>query len=127
MKKIRDLVRPGEAGKRPHNFDQFYIGDPPMLKKLADRILRKKSVKSPSDGFFLNVRCLECNEQFNLFINKSWDLMQNFEENGSVTYSLKKEIFGVGCHNRIHVNMQFDGGKNLISRQIENGEFTDDQ
>lgn len=49
--------------------------------------------------------------------------MQNFEENGSVTYSLQKDIIGVGCNNRIHVNMQFDNGRNLQSRQIENGEF----
>ena len=52
--------------------------------------------------------------------------MQNFEKNGSVTYSLQKEIFGVGCKNRICVKMKFDSGKNLTSRQIENGEFIAD-
>ena len=97
-----------------------------MLKKLTDKIFGKKIAKSSSDGFFLNVRCRECKEQFHLFINKSWDLMQNFEENGSVNYFLKKEIFGVGCKNRIQVTMQFDSGKNLISRQIENGEFVEE-
>ena len=94
-----------------------------MFKKLTDKILRKGTSKSSSDGFFLDVRCTECQEQFHLFINKSWELMQNFEKNGSVTYSLQKEIFGVSCKNRIQVKMQFDSGKNLISRQIENGEF----
>jgi hypothetical protein len=39
---------------------------------------------------------------------------------------LNKMIFGVGCPNRIHVEMQFDSNKNLISRQIENGEFIED-
>ena len=97
-----------------------------MFKKLADKIFRKDTSKSSSDGFFLNVRCNECQEQFHLFINKSWELMQNFEKNGSVTYSLQKEIFGVGCNNRIRVKMQFDSGKNLKSRQIENGEFIED-
>ena len=97
-----------------------------MFKKLADKIFRKDTSKSPSDGFFLNVRCNECREQFHLFINKSWELMQNFEENGGVTYSLQKEIFGVGCSNRILVKMQFDSRKNLKSRQIENGEFIED-
>ena len=94
-----------------------------MFKKLASKILGKKTAKSSSEGFFLDVRCNKCHEQFHLFINKSWELMQNFEENGSVTYSLQKDILGVGCNNRIHVNMQFDSGKNLQSRQIENGEF----
>jgi len=94
-----------------------------MFKKLASKILGKKPAKPSSDGFFLDVRCNECREQFHLFINKSWELIQNFEENGSVTYSLQKDIIGVGCNNRIHVKMQFDSGKNLQSRQIENGEF----
>ena len=98
-----------------------------MFKKLADKIFKKDTSKSSSDGFFLNVRCNECREQFHLFINKSWELMQNFEKSGSVTYSLQKEIFGVGCNNRIRVNMQFDSGKNLKSRQIENGEFIEDE
>jgi hypothetical protein len=52
--------------------------------------------------------------------------MQNFEESGAVTYVLKKEIYGVGCRNRIRVNMAFDGGKNLVSREIENGEFIEE-
>ena len=97
-----------------------------MFKKLTDKILRKGTSKSSSVGFFLDVRCTDCHEQFHLFINKSWELMQNFEKNGSVTYSLQKEIFGVGCKNRIQVEMQFDSGKNLKSRQIENGEFIED-
>jgi len=40
---------------------------------------------------------------------------------------LQKEIFGVGCPNRIRVKMQFDGQKNLKSKKIENGEFIEDQ
>ena len=98
-----------------------------MFKKLADKIFRKDTPKISSDGFFLNVRCNECSEQFHLFINKSWELMQNFEENGGVTYSLQKEIFGVGCPNRIRVKMKFDGKKNLKSKKIENGEFIEDE
>ncbi len=94
-----------------------------MFKKLASKLLGKDKSRPASDGFFLNARCRECGEQFNLFINKSYELSQNFEKNGSVTYLLKKEIFGVGCKNRIQVNMRFDSAKNLVSRQIENGEF----
>ncbi|MGD8296603.1 MAG: hypothetical protein PVG67_09450 [Desulfobacterales bacterium] len=97
-----------------------------MFKKLADKIFGKDTPKTASDGFFLDVRCSECDEKFHLFINKSWELMQDFGENGSVTYSLQKEIFGVGCSNRILVKMQFDSRKNLKSRKIENGEFIED-
>lgn len=97
-----------------------------MLKKLAEKFFGKNAVRSSADGFFLNVRCSECSEEFRLFINKSYELMQNFEENGSVTYALKKEVFGVGCKNRIHVNMKFDRRKELVSKEIKNGEFIED-
>ena len=97
-----------------------------MFKKLAERLFGKGPTAPRPDGFFLNVRCSECNEQFNLFVNKSYALMQNFEKDGSVTYFLKKEIYGVGCKNRIHVSMKFDGSKKMVSREIENGEFIED-
>ena len=97
-----------------------------MFKKLTEKLFGKDSGAPSSDGFFLNVRCSECSEEFKLFINKTYELMQNFEENGGVTYALKKEIYGVGCKNRIQVNMIFDGGKKLVSRAIKNGEFIED-
>ena len=98
-----------------------------MFKKLADKLFGKGTSAPSSDGFFLNVRCSECDEQFNLFINKSYELMQNFEKDGSVTYFLKKEIYGVGCKNRIYVNMIFDGSKKLVSKEIENGEYIENE
>jgi len=97
-----------------------------MFKKLAGKIFGKDSSQTSSDGFFLNVRCSECDDKFYLFIHKSWELSQNFEADGSVTYFLKKKIFGVGCPNQIHVEMKFDSDKNLLSKNIENGEFIED-
>ena len=94
-----------------------------MFKKLTERLFKSNVTRASEDGFFLNVRCDECREEFDLFINKAYELMQNFKANGSVTYSLRKEVIGVGCKNRIFVTMLFDGGKNLVSREIENGEF----
>jgi hypothetical protein len=98
-----------------------------MLKKLSEKLFGKDKAGSASDGFFLNVRCSDCGEEFKLFINKSYELMQNFEENGGVTYVLKKEVFGVGCKNRIQVNMKFDGQKKMVSKEIGNGEFIEDE
>jgi hypothetical protein len=97
-----------------------------MFKKFAEKLFGKNSARPSPDGFFLNVRCSECSEEFRLYINKSYELMQNFETDGSVTYALKKEVFGVGCKNRIQVNMKFDSGKKLVSREIKNGEFIED-
>jgi hypothetical protein len=98
-----------------------------MLKRLAKKVFgRSPSVRS-TEGFFLNVRCSACGEVFHLFINKTTDLFQNFDENGRVTYSLKKEIIGGHCRNLICVRMEFDGAKNIVSREVEKGEFIEDQ
>ena len=97
-----------------------------MFKKIFTKLLAKDHARpAASDGFFLDVRCSECDDKFHLFIHKSLELSQNFEEDGRVTYFLKKTIFAVGCPNRIHVDMKFDSSKNLVSRHIENGEFID--
>lgn len=94
-----------------------------MFKKLAGKLFGKATAEPSTDGFFLRVRCSECGEEFHLFINKSYELMQNFETDNRITYTLKKEVYGVGCKNRVYVNMQFDNSKKLVSRKIENGEF----
>jgi hypothetical protein len=98
-----------------------------MFKKFADKLFGKGSTSQRSDGFFLNVRCSECGERFNLFINKQFELIQNFHEDGGMDYVLKKEIYGMGCRNHIYVTMQFDGKKNLVSQEIENGEFIEEE
>jgi len=94
-----------------------------MFKKITAGLFGRKAGQAAADGFFLDVRCDMCGERFHLYINKSWELMQNFEPDGSVTYCLNKEIFGVGCRNRLRVHMKFDSHKNLVSKQIENGQF----
>ena len=50
-------------------------------------------------------------------------LREFFVKNKLNNYSLKKEIYGMGCRNHLVVTMEFDGKKNLVSRKIENGEF----
>jgi len=94
-----------------------------MLKGLTKKLFGGGASKEPSEGFFLNVRCSSCGEEFNLFINKSTDLSQKFDERGGVTYFMNKEILGSGCRNLVQVRMEFDGSKSLVSRKIENGEF----
>lgn len=96
-----------------------------MFKKLKGKLFGQRPGGGAAEGFFLNVRCSHCGEQFRLFINKHWELIQDFHEDGRVTYLLKKEIYGVGCRNRIFVTMKFDSARKLVSRKIENGEFLD--
>ncbi len=94
-----------------------------MFKKLVERLFGKGAPPAAGTGFFLDVRCSQCGEKFHLFVNTSTDLIQDFHEDGSVTYALRKEIIGAGCKNLIQVHMDFDGGKKLLAQKIENGEF----
>ena len=97
-----------------------------MLKKIVKSLFGGGPASKGADGFFLQVRCDRCSEAFRLFINKSTDLSQDFDENENVYYKLKKEIIGASCRNLIHVEMIFDGSKNLVSKQIENGSYIDE-
>ena len=94
-----------------------------MFKKIAKKLFGESSDSGLSGGFFLNVRCSVCGEEFHLFINTSTDLLQNFDAQGGLSYSLKKEVVGVHCRNLIQVRMEFDGTRKLLEKEIENGEY----
>jgi hypothetical protein len=96
-----------------------------MLKKFIKTLFGGSQTSGGADGFFLQVRCDQCGEAFRLFINKSTDLAQEFDENENAYYKLKKEIIGANCRNLIRVEMIFDGAKRLVSKQIENGSYID--
>jgi hypothetical protein len=97
-----------------------------MFKRLAKKFFGAGPRGQSQDGFFLDVRCSACGEVFHLFVHSATDLVQNLDEAGGVTYSLKKEIVGAACRNLIRVRMEFDGSKNLVAREIENGEFLEE-
>jgi hypothetical protein len=94
-----------------------------MFKKITKKLFGGSSVTGSPGGFFLNVRCSVCGEEFHLFINTSTDLIQNFDAQGGLSYSLKKEVVGGHCRNLIQVRMEFDGARKLLTKEIENGEF----
>ncbi|UCF94689.1 MAG: hypothetical protein JSW39_11190 [Desulfobacterales bacterium] len=97
-----------------------------MFKKIAQKLFGGKASRPSPAGFFLNVRCDRCGEEFHLFVNTATDLIQNFKDDGTVTYSLKKEILGGQCRNLMQVQIEFDPAKKVLSRKIENGEFMED-
>ena len=96
-----------------------------MLKSFFKKIIGGGTGGVSASGFFLDVQCSQCGEPFHLFVNKSTDLAQDFDEDGELTYFLNKEIIGSNCRNLIRVHMKFDGAKKLVSRNIENGEFSE--
>jgi hypothetical protein len=120
---IDSASKQNEGGEIGEKLGISFWGVYYMLKGLRKRLFGAGPFAHSSRGFFLNVRCKACGEVFNLFIDKSTDLAQNFDERGSVTYFLNKEIIGSRCRNLIYVKMEFNEHKNLVSREIENGEF----
>jgi len=97
-----------------------------MFKKIAKKLFGGSTVPGLSGGFFLNVRCNVCGEEFHLFINTSTDLLQHFDTKGGLSYLLKKEVVGGHCRNLIQVRMEFDGDRKLLKKEIENGEFIEE-
>jgi hypothetical protein len=94
-----------------------------MFKKLSKKLFGNSSEKPSGDGFFLDVCCNTCGEEFHLFVHTSHELFPHYHEDDSITYSLKKEIIGSGCRNKIQVTMEFDAAKRMKSREIQNGKF----
>ncbi len=96
-----------------------------MLKKLK-QFFTSSGSSSSGNGFFLKARCGKCEEEFNLYIDKTASLAQNYDESSKGGYFLNKEIIGARCPNRMQVRMDFDNNRKLRSRTIENGEFIED-
>jgi hypothetical protein len=96
-----------------------------VFKRIAKKLFGQGRSSESSEGFFLNVRCGVCGEEFRLFIHWSTDLTQEFDDAGGLSYLLKKEIIGSQCRNRIRVRMEFDGARKLLAKEIENGAFID--
>jgi hypothetical protein len=99
---IDSASKQNEGGEIGEKLGISFWGVYYMLKGLRKRLFGAGPFAHSSRGFFLNVRCKAC---------------------GEVTYFLNKEIIGSRCRNLIYVKMEFNEHKNLVSREIENGEF----
>ena len=95
-----------------------------MLKKIMDFFFSSTPATS-KHGFFLQVRCGKCDEEFNLFIDLNTGLAQKFDSRDRISYFLNKEIVGSHCPNRMQVRMDFNQKRKLLSRSIDGGEFLD--
>ena len=73
------------------------------------------------------VKCKRCGEEIQVKARKDSELSRVFEDEGpqGAEYFLRKEILGEKCNNLIYVDIYFGSGLNVISREIEGGEFAD--
>ncbi|MHB8277289.1 MAG: hypothetical protein ACYDIA_06525 [Candidatus Humimicrobiaceae bacterium] len=82
---------------------------------------------SSNESFLkLKIKCKRCSEEINLNVRKTSDFSRVYEEDNppsGAVFFLRKEILGNKCNNMIYVTAYFDGSFNLISKEIEGGQF----
>ena len=75
-----------------------------------------------SDAIFMYSQCDTCQEKFRNRIDKQYDLMATYADNGPA-YRSHKELIGGRCRNALIVDLEFDQQKRLLSKTIQNGRF----
>lgn len=97
-----------------------------FLKKLFSRLLRGGT---SGEIFAFSLECEKCGEKIKVRINKRTDLTSEYKDMGESgpAYALHKEALGNNCPNLIHISMEFDRNKEIISRDISGGKFVEDE
>jgi hypothetical protein len=98
---------------------------PNFLKNLKQLFLMPQT--SPTDNFLkINVKCKRCGEEIKVNIRKTSDISRVYEEDVApqgASFFLRKEVLGNKCNNLIFIDIYFDENLNVISKNIEGGEF----
>ncbi len=93
-----------------------------FLKKLFSGKGGKGWKDETSEAVFIYSQCDKCRETFRNRIDKSYDLMMDYEDDGPA-YRTRKELIGSRCRNRIILALEFDAQKRLSAKSAENGQF----
>ena len=76
-----------------------------------------------SDVIVVTVKCNRCGELVSTRISINRDLSADYDNGG---YICRKILTGSGlCFNKMHVEMQFNGSRRLVSREVSGGEFAE--
>lgn len=77
-----------------------------------------------ADSMDIFVKCDRCGELIKTHIIMGNELIATYSEEGPA-YTLRKELIGSKCPNRVQIYMEFDGAKRIISQDITGGTFHD--
>ena len=91
-----------------------------FLKKLFPGKGDKGLKDETSEAIFIYSQCDKCHEKFRNRIDKTYDLIMNYEDEGPA-YRTRKELIGSRCRNRVILNLEFDNQKRLIAKSAEGG------
>ena len=97
------------------------------------RVFSKKGKCSPvgesKDILWLHIKCNKCGKALKLFVNKNTDLEAQYKEpdEAGPDYILRKEAMDDKCLTRMFIRIEFDKNRNILSREITNGEFVSEE
>jgi hypothetical protein len=96
-----------------------------FLKSLFLKPGQSSPVKENKDVLWLYLKCNKCGKTLKLFVNKKTDLENQYKDAGEAgpDYILRKEAMDDKCFSKIFIRIEFDKRKNILSREISNGEF----
>jgi hypothetical protein len=68
------------------------------------------------------VKCDKCSEIIKTHIVMGNELIPTYSDEGPA-YTLRKELIGSQCPNRVQLTIEFDGAKRILSQDVSGGEF----
>jgi len=89
---------------------------------LFSKRLDKKKAHPRGDSMDIYIRCDRCGEVIKTHIIKGSELVPTYSEEGPA-YTLRKELIGYKCPNRVHLSIDFDTAKRITSQEITGGTF----
>ena len=75
-----------------------------------------------AEAIFIYSQCDKCQETFRNRIDKQYDLMATYADDGPA-YRAHKELIGALCRNTVVVDLEFDQQKRLTGKAIQHGHF----
>jgi DNA-directed RNA polymerase subunit N (RpoN/RPB10) len=79
-------------------------------------------VESDGRGMYFYVRCAACGEKIRVRVDTFNDLAQEFDDKDKVSgYTLDKDVMGTRCFRMMHLHIQFDSGKRILDKSVQNG------
>lgn len=91
-----------------------------LLKRLANLF---NPARPPAPEYWIFARCHRCGEVLKARVNLNNDLSVDYEDK-TTTFFCRKVLTGESrCFQRIEVELTFDQNHNLMSREIQGGQF----
>ena len=78
------------------------------------------------EALFLYVKCDACGTIIKIRVDLMRDLQSTYQETG-VQYELRKEAMDNKCFKKMTIQVEFDGNKDVLSRNIEGGSFVSEE